>query len=71
MRILHDNCVDVRLKGYFRGFEEEQAGEVGFSALKNGDLLKSADQNFDYLITIDKNMRFQSSLKGFVCALSF
>jgi len=34
-----------------------------WNALENGDLLKAmADEDFDYLITSDKNLRYQQNL---------
>ena len=41
------------------------ARNLGWHKLVNGDLLRSADSaGFDFLVTVDKQMRHQSSLKG-------
>lgn len=38
---------------------------LGWQSLVNGQLLRKADrEGFDVLITVDKNMPYQSSLKG-------
>lgn len=39
------------------------AYEVGWSTLKNGDLLSAAEgQSFDVLVTTDTNLRYQQNL---------
>ena len=64
MRILLDNCLRRDAIGLFAGHEVLHAVDVGWADLKNGDLLRRASEEFDLLVTVDKNMRFQSSLKG-------
>jgi hypothetical protein len=64
LRILLDNCVKKDLLVAFRDHEALHAVDMGWSALKNGELLRKASVEFDLLVTVDKNMRFQSSLKG-------
>jgi hypothetical protein len=39
------------------------AYEVGWHELDNGELLKAAEQQFDALVTTDKNLRYQQDLK--------
>lgn len=64
MKILLDNCVKKELLPLFQGHEAVHSSQIRWSDLKNGELLKRADAQFDVMVTIDKNMRFQSSLKG-------
>jgi hypothetical protein len=41
------------------------AAQQGWSQLKNGDLLKAAeDAGFDVLLTTDRNIRYQQNLEG-------
>src|SRR5687768_5613241 len=40
------------------------AQEEGWSAFKNGQLLKRAAGAFDVLVTIDQNMRYQQNMSG-------
>jgi hypothetical protein len=37
---------------------------MGWSQLKNGELLKALESTFDAMITTDKNLRYQQNLKG-------
>ena len=37
--------------------------DLGWQRLTNGELVRSASESFDVLITIDKNMQYQTSLK--------
>ena len=64
MRILLDNCVRSRLRHAFHGHEATHVTYIGWEDLRNGDLLRKADERFDVLVTVDKNMRFQSNLRG-------
>ena len=36
---------------------------MGWTGMKNGDLLAAASQQFTVLITADKNLRYQQNLK--------
>jgi hypothetical protein len=38
--------------------------DIGWASLQNGALIAAADGIYDVLVTVDKNMRFQQSLKG-------
>jgi hypothetical protein len=38
------------------------AHELGWALLKNGELLSSAEKQFDLLVTTDKNLRYQQNL---------
>lgn len=40
------------------------AYDLGWSALKNGDLLQAAEVKFDILVTTDQNLRHQQNLSG-------
>ena len=47
-----------------RGHTVETAFELGWSTLKNGDLLTAAEGSFDLLITTDQKLRSQQNLAG-------
>ncbi|MDQ6626673.1 MAG: hypothetical protein M3Y69_11155, partial [Verrucomicrobiota bacterium] len=38
--------------------------ETGWSELSNGDLLAKAEEQFDVLVTTDKQLRYQQNLTG-------
>ena len=42
---------------------------MGWAGLKNGDLLLRAENQFEVLITMDSNMRFQQNLSKYRVAI--
>jgi predicted nuclease of predicted toxin-antitoxin system len=65
MRVLLDNCVDQRFARLIRGHEVIHARKRGWSELQNGDLLAAAETDgFEVLITVDKQMQHQQTLRG-------
>lgn len=64
MRILFDQGTPVPLRDHLSGHEVETTYERGWSRLTNGELLASAEGQFDVLITTDRNLRYQQSLSG-------
>ena len=64
MLLLLDECLPKQLKREFVGHVSVTVPEAGLASLKNGALLASATQNFDVLITVDTNLRFQQNLSG-------
>lgn len=62
MRILLDNCTPHVLRRLLPGHEVVTAWYLGLANLKNGDLLRAAEGDFELLITADTNMRHQQNL---------
>ena len=63
MKILLDECVTKRLKKYLLEFEVFTARELDLGGIKNGKLMTfCAENNFDILLTIDKNLMFQQNV---------
>lgn len=63
MKILLDECVTKRLKKYLVGFEVYTVREMEWGGIKNGKLMAlCVENNFDLLLTIDKNLMFQQNL---------
>ncbi len=69
MRLLLDECVDRRFAGLILGHDVKTVPEVGWAALKNGELLGRAEGHFDVFITVDRNLSFQQSLSRFTIAV--
>ena len=69
MRLLLDECVPRRLKRDFERFDISTVRDAGFLGLKNGNLIKAAQGNFDVLITVDKNIRHQQNRKELTIAI--
>lgn len=65
MKVLLDNCVPDLFPTLFEGHEVKTARQLGWDKIANGQLLKAAEEaGFQVLITIDRKMQFQSSLRG-------
>lgn len=64
MKILLDNCVDKNLTQAIGFAEATHCADIGWERLLNGELVRAASAEFDALITVDKNMEFQTSLRG-------
>lgn len=62
MNILLDECTPNAVKKRLPHFAIRTVQEMGWSGVKNGALLKLADQQFDVFITTDKNLRYQQNL---------
>ncbi len=65
MKVIFDNCMPEAFLDMFSAHEAKHARQMGWDTLAHGHLLKSAnDEGFDVLVTIDRRMPFQSSLRG-------
>jgi len=66
MKILLDECVTKKLKYYLSQHEVLTVTEMKWSGLKNGKLLtECVNNNFDLLLTIDKNILFQQNISNY------
>jgi predicted nuclease of predicted toxin-antitoxin system len=66
MKVLIDECAPKELKTFFakHGHESRTVQEAGWSGKQNGELLKLAETDFDVLVTVDTNLRYQQNLEG-------
>ena len=69
MRILLDECTPRILKRHLRGVVVATVQEMGWHGVTNGELLRRMANQFDVLITTDKNLRFQHDLTEIVFAI--
>jgi hypothetical protein len=69
VRVLLDECVDRRLARDIAGHEVRTVPEAGWAGLKNGELLKRAQEQFDVFVTVDRNLPFQRDLSAFSIAV--
>lgn len=69
MRILIDECLDWRLCRSISGHDCASAQMMGWGGLANGDLLKRAEQEFEVLLTGDRNLTFQQGIRQFNIAI--
>ncbi|MDQ3681888.1 MAG: hypothetical protein M3352_02295 [Bacteroidota bacterium] len=66
MKILLDECVTKRLKQHLKEYEIFTVTEMRWNGLKNGKLLAACViNNFDILLTIDKNLMYQQNLEKY------
>ena len=69
MRVLLDECVDRRLARDIAGHDVKAAHQMGWSGIKNGQLLSLAAKEFDVLVSVDRNLSFQQNLVVFEIAV--
>jgi len=60
MKILLDECLDVRLRNHIPGHDVFSADYMGWKGISNGELLnRAAAQGFDLMLTVDKGTLHQ------------
>ena len=64
-RVLFDEDVPRQLRRDLPDFFIRTVQEQGWSALKNGQLLRIASSEFDVMLTADKNLQYQQHLSDF------
>lgn len=70
MRVLFDNGTPRGLAAFLAGHSVEEARLHGWEELANGDLIEAAEgAGFEVLVTTDKNIQYQQSLKDRKIAL--
>ena len=52
------------MRKFLAGHECSTARQRGWGGIKNGDLLRLAEGEFDLFITSDQNIRYQQNLAG-------
>gem|GEM_PF-5172859 len=67
--MLLDECTTNKLQNDFVGPRVSTIDDAGFKGLKNGELLAAASGEFDVLVTVDQNLRFQQNIKSFDIAI--
>ena len=70
MKVLLDECVTRKLKLHLPEFDAQTVVEMGWSGLKNGNLMSAAiAAGFDILLTIDKNLGYQQNMDKYDIAV--
>lgn len=69
MRILLDEMLPPQLRDMLDEYEISSVQEMGWTGIKNGELLKRASRSFDVFLTADKNLRYQQNLKNLAVAI--
>ena len=53
------------LGDHLPGVEVHSVHDTNWTGLKNGDLLRAAEQDYDVFVTADQNLQYQQHLAGF------
>jgi predicted nuclease of predicted toxin-antitoxin system len=69
VRILLDEILDWRLRRELPSHQVDSVPLIGWSGVKNGELLERAQKQNDVLITMDSNMRHEQNLSKFKIAI--
>jgi hypothetical protein len=69
VRILLDECVDWRLGRELAGHDVRTVPQAGWASLKNGELLRRAQAEFEVLPTTDRNLEHQQDIQSFNIAV--
>ena len=64
MKVLLDACVPRPLRKFLPAHAVHTAQEMGWGQLKNGDLLKAVEPEFDAFLTSDQNLKYQQNVAG-------
>ena len=64
MNILLDENLDWRLGRELAGHMVSSVPLIGWAGIKNGELLRRAEAQFDVLVTMDKGIYHQQNLSG-------
>jgi hypothetical protein len=70
VKVFFDECVPRPLRRLLSEHEIQTAQEMGWGRLKNGELLRKAEENaFQVFVTSDQNLRYQQNLEDRQIAL--
>lgn len=69
MKILLDECIDRRFAREFADLEVFTVPQMGWAGVKNGDLMRLAEIEFDVFVTVDRNLSYQQPLPKYSIAL--
>jgi Domain of unknown function (DUF5615) len=69
VKILLDECIDRRLAKEFIDYEVKTVPQMNWAGIKNGELMRLAEAEFDVFITVDRNLSFQQNLPKFNIAV--
>jgi len=65
VKVFFDECVPRPLRARLPGHEIRTAREMAWGRLKNGELIRLAEENgFEAFVTSDQNLSYQQNLAG-------
>ena len=69
VKVMIDECIDWRLARDIVGHDVKTARQMGWTTIKNGELLALGTERFDVFVTVDRNLAFQQNLAAFSIAV--
>ncbi len=69
MRILLAECMPRPLRNELTGYDVMTVRQMGWSGIKNGRLLRLAEETFDVFLTVDQNLPYQQDLSNYKIAV--
>ncbi len=69
MRILLDESLPFELRDELPEHAVHSVQEMGWTALKNGELLRRAMDHFEVFLTADQNLQYQQNIKNLPVAV--
>lgn len=70
MRILLDESLPKELQSELPGHDVRTVQEMGWSSLRNGELLARSVNQFEVFLTADQNLRYQQNLAALPVAVA-
>ena len=69
MNVLLDECVPARLGRLLTGHSVTTVPRHGWAGIKNGDLLRLVEKEFEVFVTVDRQLSVQQDLTDFDIAV--
>lgn len=69
MRVLLDECIDRRFASKLPGHDVKTVPQAGWAGVKNGELMRLAENEFEAFVTVDRNLSYQQNLPQFAISL--
>ncbi|MGH8750690.1 MAG: DUF5615 family PIN-like protein [Burkholderiales bacterium] len=69
MKVLLDECIDRRFARELSGHFVRTVPQMGWATIKNGELLRLAEKEFDVFVSVDRNLSTQQHLAKFDIAV--
>jgi hypothetical protein len=69
VKVLLDECVDWRLPRELAAHDVKTVRQMGWTTIKNGELLTPASGQFDVFVIVDRNLSFQQDCISFSIAV--
>jgi predicted nuclease of predicted toxin-antitoxin system len=69
LKILLDECIDRRFARVLIEHSVVTVPQMGWAGIKNGELMRLAENEFDAFVTVDRNLSYQQNVSDFSIAL--